>query len=200
MVQKKNKRLVAVFDFDGTLTSRDTMFDFIGFACGRLKLWLGLILFAPIIAVMFMKIIDNNSCKQMLLSWFFKGMSYNEFRALGERYAERASRLLRSDTVQYLRERKEEGCKVYVVSASIKEWVAPVCHSLGVDEVLATEFAVDSDGLLTGRFAVHNCFGQEKVRRLIDVEPQRDDYYLYAYGDSRGDKEMFEFADEYLKV
>ena len=32
MVKKSNK--VAVFDFDGTLTSRDTMFDFVAFACG----------------------------------------------------------------------------------------------------------------------------------------------------------------------
>ena len=200
MAQKENKRLVAVFDFDGTLTSRDTMFDFIGFACGKFKLWFGLLLFAPMIAVMFMKIIDNNRCKQMILSWYFKGMKYNDFRKLGERYAARAKELLREDTLQYLRDRKEEGCKVYVVSASIREWVAPIYLSLGVDEVLATEFAVDAEGMLTERFSVHNCFGQEKVRRLLEREPHRVDYYLYAYGDSRGDKEMFEFADEHLKV
>lgn len=196
---KQNKK-VAVFDFDGTLTTRDTMFDFIAFACGKLKLWLGLILFAPMIAIMFMKIIDNNRCKQILLSWYFKGLDYMTFKALGEKYAERVKVLLRGTTLRILQERIEEGCDVYVVSASIKEWVAPICRQLGVNDVLATEFEVNSDGLLTGRFACHNCFGQEKVNRLLLVEPNREEYYLYAYGDSRGDKEMFEFADEHINV
>lgn len=196
---KQNKK-VAVFDFDGTLTTRDTMFDFIAFACGKFKLWSGLILFAPMIAIMFMKIIDNNRCKQILLSWYFKGLDYATFKALGEKYAERAKTLLRGSTLSILQERIEEGCEVYVVSASIKEWVAPVCKQLGVNCVLATEFEVDGKGLLTGRFACHNCFGQEKVNRLLLVEPDRENYYLYAYGDSRGDKEMFEFADEHINI
>lgn len=198
MVKKSNK--VAVFDFDGTLTSRDTMFDFVAFACGKIRMWIGVILFSPVIAIMLMKIIDNNRCKQMLLSWYFKGMEYEKFRQIGEGYAVRARKLLRDDTLQLLRQRQEEGCRVYVVSASIREWVAPLCLSLGVDEVLSTEFEVDDSGLLTGRFSVHNCFGKEKVKRLLLVEPDRDDYYLYAYGDSRGDKEMFEFSDEYKKL
>ena len=162
MVKKNNK--VAVFDFDGTLTSRDTMFDFVSFACGKTRMWLGVLLFSPLIAVMFMKIIDNNRCKQMLLSWYFKGMRYDDFRRLGEYYAVKARKLLRNDTLQLLRQRQEEGCKVYVVSASVREWVAPICLSLGVDGVLSTELEVDGDGRLTGRFSVHNCFGSEKVR------------------------------------
>lgn len=194
------KSKIAVFDFDGTLTTRDTMFDFIGFACGKFRLYVGLVLFAPVIAVMFMKIIDNNRCKQMLLSWYFKGMTYERFKNLGEAYSTRAKTLLRGSTLHLLKQRQYEGCKVYVVSASIKEWVAPVCRKLGVADVLATEFEVDADGILTGRFSVHNCFGQEKVNRLLKVEPCREKYYLYAYGDSRGDREMFEFADDFLKI
>lgn len=198
MVKKNNK--VAVFDFDGTLTCRDTMFDFIAFACGKCKMWIGVLLFSPLIAIMFMKIIDNNRCKQMLLSWYFKGMKYDDFRRFGEEYAVKAKRLLRADTLHLLSQRKKEGCRIYVVSASIREWVAPLCFSLGVDEVLSTEFEVNKSGVITGRFLTHNCFGKEKVRRLLLDEPERDSYYLYAYGDSRGDKEMFEFADEYKKL
>ena len=54
----------------------------------------------------------------------------------------------------------------------------------------------DGNGNLTGRFLSKNCYGPEKVNRLLRVKPERDAYVLYAYGDSRGDKEMIEFADK----
>ena len=40
-----------------------------------------------------------------------------------------------------------------------------------------------------------NCYGQEKVNRFLQVEPDRKSYVLYAYGDSSGDKEMIALAD-----
>ena len=196
----EGKRRVAVFDFDGTITRKDTMFDFIRHAKGTMSLYLGIVIFAPMIALMFMKIIDNHQCKQKLLSWYFKGMKYSVFKHFGETYAARVGDLVRPDVVEIFRQRKQEGCTIYVVSASIREWVAPFCLALGVEEVLSTEMEVGSDGRLTGKFSTHNCFGAEKVRRLAAKEPDRSEYYLYAYGDSRGDREMFKFADEWKKV
>lgn len=35
-----------------------------------------------------------------------------------------------------------------------------------------------------------------KVNRLKAIYPNRQDYHLTAFGDSRGDKEMLAFADE----
>ena len=52
------------------------------------------------------------------------------------------------------------------------------------------------DGRLTGRFLTPNCYGQEKVRRILTLHPDRSAYHLTAYGDSRGDREMLAFADE----
>ena len=66
--------------------------------------------------------------------------------------------------------------------------------------MLATEVEVDDDGRLTGRFKTKNCFGQEKVDRLLQAEPHREDYFLTAYGDSRGDRELLAFADEGVNV
>jgi phosphoserine phosphatase len=55
---------------------------------------------------------------------------------------------------------------------------------------LATKVKPDLSGFIS-----KNCYGQEKVNRLLEVEPDRKNYYLYAYGDSRGDREMLAFAD-----
>lgn len=45
-------------------------------------------------------------------------------------------------------------------------------------------------------FTTANCYGQEKVNRLKALYPQREDYYLTAFGDSRGDKELINYADK----
>lgn len=52
------------------------------------------------------------------------------------------------------------------------------------------------DGKLTGRFLTKNCYGEEKVRRLLEQYPNRKEYKLVAYGDSRGDHALLDFADE----
>jgi phosphoserine phosphatase len=36
----------------------------------------------------------------------------------------------------------------------------------------------------------------EKVNRLKELYPERETYHLMAYGDSRGDKELLDYADE----
>ena len=65
---------------------------------------------------------------------------------------------------------------------------------------IGTKVEVDLDGKLTGRFLTKNCYGPEKVNRLLEIEPDRKNYFLYAYGDSRGDKEMLECADRGIMI
>ena len=99
-----------------------------------------------------------------------------------------------------LKEHIDHGDTVYVISASLPEWVEPWCRQLGVNAVLVTEIEVNDQGRITGRFKTKNCFGQEKVDRLLKVEPERDTYVLHAYGDSRGDLELLAFADQATHV
>ena len=88
------------------------------------------------------------------------------------------------------------GATVYVVSASIEEWVRPWCYRQGVKDVLCTKAEIGSDGRLTGQLKGPNCYGQEKVNRLLEVEPRRQSYTLHAYGDSRGDRELMAIAEK----
>lgn len=188
-------RKIAVFDFDGTLTSKDTLLDFIRYAVGSRRMMTGFLLFAPMIAFMKMRLIDNHKLKQRLFAYFFKDMPYRDFNELGMLYAERAAELLRRDTVTMLQRHLAAGDDVYVVSASIEEWVRPICMQLGVKMVIGTKVETDSIGTLTGRFASHNCYGPEKVNRFLTIEPDRASYHLTAYGDSGGDKQMFALSD-----
>jgi phosphoserine phosphatase len=81
---------------------------------------------------------------------------------------------------------------VLIVSASIDNWVQPFFDDV---KVLGTQIEV-MDGKLTGRFLTRNCYGQEKVNRILALYSNRQDYHLTAFGDSKGDKELLAFADE----
>ena len=79
-----------------------------------------------------------------------------------------------------------------IVSASIDLWVESFFPGI---HVLGTQVEVEQ-GRLTGRFLTPNCYGQEKVNRILEEYPDRKSYHLTAYGDSRGDRELLAFADE----
>ena len=192
------KQLFA-FDFDGTLTTRDTLIAFIRYACGTPRFLLGFLLHAPLLVLMKLRLYSNGKTKQRLFTWFFQGMSIETFDALCQSFALSHRHLLRPDTVRLLQQALSEGTEVLVVSASIDNWVQPFFSTFHLPpstcHVLCTQIEV-IDGRLTGRFLTPNCYGQEKVRRILALHPDRSTYHLTAYGDSRGDRELLAFADE----
>ena len=192
------KRVFA-FDFDGTLTTCDTLIAFIRYACGTPRFLLGFLLHAPLLVLMKLRLYSNGKTKQRLFTWFFQGMSIETFDALCQSFALSHRHLLRPDTVRLLQQALSEGAEVLVVSASIDNWVQPFFSTFHLPpstfHVLCTQIEV-IDGRLTGRFLTPNCYGQEKVRRILALHPDRSTYHLTAYGDSRGDRELLAFADE----
>ena len=185
-------RKVYAFDFDGTLTTRDTLIAFIRYACGTPRFLFGFLLHAPLLVLMKLRLYSNGKAKQRVFSWFFKGMPIETFDTLCQDFARTHRHLLRPDTVRVLEQALAEGAEVLIVSASIDNWVQPFFPSV---TVLGTQVEV-IDGCLTGRFLTPNCYGQEKVRRILAIHPDRSSYHLTAYGDSRGDRELLAFADE----
>lgn len=183
---------VYAFDFDGTLTTRDTLLEFIRFACGTTRFLLGFLLYSPLLVLMKLRLYSNGKAKQKVFAHFFKGMTISEFDALCQDFASTHRHLLRPEVVSQLEQALSDGAEVLVVSASIDNWVQPFFPKV---KVLGTQIEV-IDGRLTGRFVTPNCYGQEKVRRILALHPDRSAYHLTAYGDSRGDREMLAFADE----
>lgn len=188
-------RVVAVFDFDGTLTTKDTLLEFIKFACGKRNFYLGFLLYSPILILMKLHLYPNWKAKEKIFSYYFKGMSYLKFQNLGKSFAKVIDGIRRESVIEKLKKHIAEGHDVYVISASIEEWVRPWCEQYKVKAIIGTKIEKDND-VITGRFLSKNCYGQEKVNRLLAVEPARDEYYLYAYGDSQGDVEMLLYADK----
>lgn len=183
---------VVAFDFDGTLTTKDTLLAFIRYAKGPTSFWLGFLRYSPLLVLMKLGLYPNYKAKQKVFAHFFKGMTLEAFNDLCQRFAQDNLHLLRSQGITTLMQAQDDGVEVVIVSASIDNWVQPFFSDV---TVIGTQIEV-KEGLLTGRFLTNNCYGQEKVNRILARYPHRDDYHLTAYGDSRGDIELLAFADE----
>ena len=196
------KKRIYAFDFDGTLTTRDTLIAFIRYAKGTRAFVLGFLLHAHLLVLMKLKLYPNWKAKQKVFSYFFKGMSLEDFDDLCQRFAADNRQLLRPEGVRTLEQARTAGADIVIVSASIDNWVKPfftnldgLADNLPKITVLGTQIEI-ADRKLTGRFLTKNCYGQEKVNRILALYPNRSEYTLTAYGDSRGDKELLVFADE----
>ncbi len=194
------KTIVAAFDFDGTLTTKNTLIEFIRFTHGRCRLFLGFLSNTHWLLMMKLGLYPNWKAKERLFAHFYKGTAYETFKQWGRDFSEVIETMLNKQTVETLRRHQAEGHTVCIVTASIDEWVRPACEHLGVKMIFATCIESSADGKLTGRFLTPNCYGAQKVARLQEAFPKRKTYKLYAYGDSRGDDEMLAFADEAFRI
>ena len=183
---------IYAFDFDGTLTTKDTLIEFIRYAKGSMALGLGFLRYAHLLVLMKLGLYPNYKAKQKVFAHFFKNTTLDDFNALCKAFAASSSHLLRPNAIEAIDQAIKEGSEVVIVSASIDNWVQPFFPQV---KVLGTQIEVINNKL-TGRFLSKNCYGQEKVNRILSLYPNRQDYHLTAYGDSRGDKEMLAFADE----
>lgn len=194
-----NKR-IAFFDFDGTITSSDSLLKFIRFFVKNKKFLMGLIALSPTLILYKLKLIPNNKAKEKLLSWYFKGIEEEKFKKVANEYSlNNINKILRVKAIEKLNWHKLQGDKIVIVSASIDCWLRPWCEKNGY-ELLATKLEYKNN-VVSGRFLTKNCYGKEKVNRIKEQYNLNDFEYIYAYGDSRGDKEMLELANEsYYKV
>ena len=183
---------IYAFDFDGTITTKDTLIEFIRYAKGSMALGLGFMRYAHLLVLMKIGLYPNYKAKQKVFAHFFKDTTLDDFNALCKAFAASSSHLLRPNAIEAINHAIKEGSEVLIVSASIDNWVQPFFPQV---KVVGTQIEV-IDGKLTGLFLSKNCYGQEKVNRILSLYPNRHDYHLTAYGDSRGDKEMLAFADE----
>lgn len=191
-----NKRLIVAFDFDGTITRKDSFTEFIKFAKGKTAFYKGIILCSPLLIAYKLHLYPNWKIKQKIIGHFFKNMPGDEFAALGRKFIGVINHFVRPEIIATIENYRQQDATIYVISASIENWVEPWCRSMGINHIIATRIATGSDGLLTGYFSTKNCYGQEKVIRLLKKEPDRNTYTLFVYGDSRGDKELMDFADK----
>ena len=85
-VQKNEtvSRRIAFFDFDGTITTKDTLLEVIKYRHGKNKFYFGFLLHSPWLVAYKLGIISNQLAKEKVLRYFFRKMSPEQFQAMAD--------------------------------------------------------------------------------------------------------------------
>jgi len=190
---------IALFDFDGTLTTKDSLAEFIKFAVGKPTYYFKIALFSPIFVLYKTKLMDNAYAKKLLFRLYFSNIDETRFKQTAQEYGEsKVYDIAREEIYEKFLEHIKNGDRVIIVSASMKCWLQPFATKHKV-ELLCTELEF-KDKKFTGEFATPNCHGEEKLNR-VKAHLNLDDYEkIYTYGDSSGDEAIFRVADIKVKI
>ncbi len=188
------EQVIAVFDFDDTLITKDSFTDFFLSNGSLKKKIISGIKFFPTYIKFQIHLISNSQAKQLLLSILFAGTTTEEFRRICNRYADRLDQLTESLAIERVRWHQGKGHEVVIVSASIKEWIEPWARRHGIKNVIATELETKG-GIITGKFSTPYCYGPEKPKQFLERFPNMDEYKIFFYGDGKSDREMVKIAD-----
>lgn len=185
---------LALFDFDGTLTSKDSLAEFLKFSVDKPTYYKNMFLFLPTFILYKLKIVPNNIAKQKLFKQFFYGMKQDDFKQIAQEYSNNELQdIILDDRIKLLKEHQKNGDRIIIVSASMKCWLEPWCEAQKV-ELLSTRLEF-IDGKFTGKFETANCYGIEKENRVREHLELEEFDKIYAYGDSAGDDAMLALAD-----
>lgn len=187
------RKKIAFFDFDGTITTKDTLLEFIKFSKGRMPFYIGFLLNSPYLIAYKLKLISNQRAKEKVLSYFLKNIPVKEFQAKCDEFAETVIPfLLREKAKQEFEKLKKDGFEIVIISASPENWIRNWCEKTGL-KLIATVLQING-GRITGKIEGKNCHGSEKVRRIKELYSLNEYEEIFAYGDTSGDKPMLQLA------
>ena len=184
---------LALFDFDGTITTRETMAAFMYRAVpARRQAW-GRLLLAPWVAGYKCGVVSGVSVRAAVVRVGFAGVALASVQAHGAAFADEAlPPLLRPEVMARIRWHQQQGDTVAVVSGGLDAYLAPWCCLHGLALVCST--LEHRDGRLTGRYQGAQCVGEEKARRVRATYDLAHYGRVYAYGDTHEDLALLDLA------
>lgn len=184
---------IAFFDFDGTITEKDSLLEIIKFRHGTFKFYTGMLVNSPFLIAMKLRVISNQQAKEKVLKWFFGKLTIEEFQKIADAFAATViPSLIRLKALTEIEQLKASGYEVVLVSASAENWLRPWCKAVGLS-LLATQMET-KEGRITGKIKGINCYGEEKVRRVKESYDLSQYQRIHCYGDTNGDKPLLGLA------
>lgn len=189
-------KAIAFFDFDGTITNRDIFWDFLFFRIRNGLSLLKLLSCVPDFSLYLIKVYNNEKAKQRIFSKVFKDQSVDNFSASVQKYyTSDLHKRIKKEALAKILWHKNSKHIVCIVSANFDLILNDFADENQI-ELISTQLDVENN-LITGKFKTPNCYRAEKVNRIKQKFPDLNSYTkIYAYGDSKGDREMLALATD----
>jgi HAD superfamily hydrolase (TIGR01490 family) len=188
---------LVIFDFDGTLTQKDSFRAFLKFTHRGLPYWVNVLRSLPFILMFYSGMIREKKLKETMLSFFYKNQTATELNGWGKRFIDHLNGkgFFRASMLSLFEKYRQQQARLVVVSASPEIWIKPFCELYHL-EYICTRLEFDRNDRFSGKISGENCKGEVKKMRIQDVYRLSDYAQIIVYGDSDGDLEMMELATE----
>jgi phosphatidylglycerophosphatase C len=193
-------RTIAAFDFDGTISKRDTLVPFLAKVAGPTRFTAACARLGLLGARRKVPIQDRDRLKEHMIQLLLGGRSEEDLRHAGELYARDllTGDRLRPEVVARVHEHHRVGHTTVIVSASLVYYLEPIARELSMDGVIGVEPEV-ADGVLTGRLSRPNVRAEQKAVRLrewLGAPPDGElDVTVHGYGNSSGDHALLAMSE-----
>ena len=186
-----SENTLAIFDLDGTITRRDTLWPFIaGYLRRHPRRWWRLPLcVAPLLRYLCGQA-DRGALKSAVITLTLGGVARAELAAWSRQFTARLLHTgLYAEALTCIDAHKRAQAHLVLLSASPDLYVPAIATVLGFDECVCTALRWRSDGTLDGALASANRRGPEKTRCVRSLLAERQPLLSHAYGNSRADLE-----------
>lgn len=184
-MNKKAKGL-AFFDFDGTISFKDSFLEFLRYTDGSFKLYFCVFLNSPFVFLYFLNLYSNRKLKERFFSFFYKGRSVKVLEEKGRLFcSEVLPTMIYPQALELIQWHQERGHIVYLLTASSRLWLGEWCKQKKI-EIIDTTFEQEGQWY-TGKIAGKNCYGEEKAKQIRPILLANKDVPSYGYGHGRGD-------------
>lgn len=186
---------LALFDFDGTITTRETMPDFVRRSISRRRLLLGQLLLAPLVIGYKLGLVSGVLVRSAIVRFGYSGVSRARIEAAGRDFArDYLPNVLRPEAMQCIAWHKAQGNAVVVVSGGLDAYLIPWCKEHGLELICSS--LQHRQGVLTGRYAGRQCVLAEKARQVGERYDLSSYATIYAYGDTPEDRDLLGLASK----
>src|ERR1700761_1893646 len=152
---------LALFDFDGTITTREMFRPFIEFAVSPRRRALGGALLGPMVVGYKFGWVPPNLMRSSAVHVGFRGVTEAQAFERGEAFArEVLPDVLRAQALERIQWHKSQGDRVVVVSGGLDVYLSHWCRTHGLE--LLCSMLESRHGRLTGRYRGEQCVNAEK--------------------------------------
>jgi len=184
-----------LFDFDCTLTNRDTLRPLAHYLARAERNYAGLAVLYIVLILARLRIMDDKKMKECFLNIFLKGKELSSVHsAVRKFFKSNLETLLNRQVFEALEHYKKNSASIYIVSANFDFFLEPLIQLWGINGIICTE-THRVNGVFTGNIMGQTCKGKEKVRRLKEKFAPAEFAGMTAFGDE-GDREMLDLVGE----